>query len=64
MRSRRPRRINQGGPCVVDGPGAVVVVVPPEVTWALADPVAESIKATAGGVATAKRPAFSRNKRR
>ena len=43
----------------------MVVVVAPEVApVARALPVAESISATAGGVTAAKRPAFSRNRRR
>src|SRR5262245_65794475 len=42
----------------------VVVVVPPDPVCARAAPVADNISATAGGVATANRPAFSRNSRR
>ena len=47
--------------------GVVVVVVEvviPEVVAALALPTADSISAIAGGVTAAKRPAFSRNRRR
>ena len=42
----------------------VVVCVPPEAVTARALPVADSISATTGGVTAAKRPAFSRNRRR
>ena len=42
----------------------VVVCVPPEAAVARALPVADSISATTGGVTAAKRPAFSRNRRR
>jgi hypothetical protein len=41
-----------------------VTVERPEAVAARALPVADSIRATAGGVTAAKRPAFSRNKRR
>lgn len=43
--------------------GAVVVVAP-DVACARALPVAESMRATVGGVTAANRPAFSRNRRR
>ena len=42
----------------------VVVCVPPEAAPARALPLADSISATTGGVTAAKRPAFSRNRRR
>ena len=42
----------------------VVVCVPPEAAAARALPLADSMSATTGGVTAAKRPAFSRNRRR
>jgi hypothetical protein len=42
----------------------VIVVVPPEAAAARSLLAADSINATTGGVTAAKRPAFSRNRRR
>jgi hypothetical protein len=48
----------------VVGDVVITVVVWPDAVAARAVPLAESISATAGGVTAAKRPAFSKNKRR